>query len=169
MAEPNNGVVGERGPGSLRVSTPGVAGPRGDTTEAQVWTVEGRRAGMRSDQLATEEPLEIRLLTEEAGLIRLEGRGSVPAGAAGRAVAITMRTPGDDFRRQNAEDRVLLDDGEGIGSRVHGETMAFTQREQPPDMIDIGIGQHHIADRAATGRMPGVQNGRLFDLLANVG
>lgn len=52
---------------------------------------------MRSDQLATEEPLEIRLLTEEAGLIRLEGRGSVPAGAAGRAVAITMRTPGDDF------------------------------------------------------------------------
>lgn len=52
---------------------------------------------MRSDQLATEEPLEIRLLIEEAGLIRLEGRGSVPAGAAGRAVAITMRTPGDDF------------------------------------------------------------------------
>src|SRR6266571_2441686 len=65
MAEPNKGVVGERGPGSLRVLAPGVQGRRGDTTEAQVWTVEGRRAGMRSDQLATEEPLEIRLLTEE--------------------------------------------------------------------------------------------------------
>ena len=97
MAEPNKGVVGERGPGSLRVLAPGVPGRRGDTTEAQVWTVEGRRAGMRSDQLATEEPLEIRLLTEEAGLIRLEGRGSVAAPTACRTIAITMRTPGDDL------------------------------------------------------------------------
>jgi len=52
---------------------------------------------MRSDQLATEEPLEMRLLTEEAGLIRLEGRGSVPAPTACRTIAITMCTPGDDL------------------------------------------------------------------------
>lgn len=52
---------------------------------------------MRSDQLATEEPLEIRLLAEGAGLVRLERHGSVPAQTACRTVAITMRTPGDDF------------------------------------------------------------------------
>ena len=80
-----------------RAWAPGVPVQRGETTEAQVWAVEGHRVELRSDQLATEEPLEIRLLTEEAGLIRLEGRGSVPAPTACRPVAITMRTPGDDF------------------------------------------------------------------------
>ncbi len=79
------------------VSTPGAPERRGDTTEARVWAVEGRRARGRVDRLAAEEPLEIRLLTEEAGLIRLEGRRSVPPPTACRTVAITMRTPGDDL------------------------------------------------------------------------
>jgi len=48
-------------------------------TKAQVWVVEQGRARSRLDQLATEEPLEIRLLAPQ------------------RTLAITMRTPGADF------------------------------------------------------------------------
>lgn len=48
-------------------------------TPAQVWVVDRQQMQRRSDYLATEEPLEIRL-TEPA-----------------RTIAITMRTPGADF------------------------------------------------------------------------
>jgi FdhD protein len=51
------------------------------TTRAQVVTVDGGRS-RRSDRLATEEPMEIRV--EEPG-------------AEQRSVAVTMRTPGHDF------------------------------------------------------------------------
>ena len=43
--------------------------------------VEDGRATIRSDHLATEEPLEIRLV----------------AGGTGHTAAVTMRTPGDEF------------------------------------------------------------------------
>ena len=52
------------------------------TTRAQVVTVDGERRARRSDRLATEEPMEIRI--EEPG-------------ADQRSLAVTMRTPGDDF------------------------------------------------------------------------
>jgi len=55
--------------------------PRTSKTRVQVWTVDGEQTRMRADQLATEEPLEIRLL----------------AGGEQRTVAVTMRTPGADF------------------------------------------------------------------------
>ncbi|HYN22419.1 MAG TPA: formate dehydrogenase accessory sulfurtransferase FdhD [Thermoanaerobaculia bacterium] len=49
-------------------------------TSARIWRVEGDRVETRPDQLATEEPLEIRLLWKDGE----------------RVVAVTMRTPGAD-------------------------------------------------------------------------
>jgi FdhD protein len=47
----------------------------------QVWRVEGTEAALRSDSVATEEPLEVRVV----------------AAANRQTVAVTMRTPGADF------------------------------------------------------------------------
>jgi len=55
--------------------------PRMSKTRVRVWTVDGEQTRPHADQLATEEPLEIRLL----------------AGGERRTVAVTMRTPGADF------------------------------------------------------------------------
>jgi FdhD protein len=51
------------------------------TVHARTWRVDGSRMQTRGDVVATEEPLEIRLV----------------AGARRRTVAVTMRTPGADF------------------------------------------------------------------------
>lgn len=53
---------------------------RGGTTETRTWKVRGGQAESRADQLATEEPLEIRLAWD----------------GGERTVAVTMRTPGND-------------------------------------------------------------------------
>jgi FdhD protein len=53
----------------------------GSSTETRMLAVDGASARLRFDRLATEEPLEIRLR----------------AGTETRTVAITMRTPGNDF------------------------------------------------------------------------
>ena len=54
--------------------------PKTGKTGTQVWKVQGGHAEVRSDHLATEEPLEIRLAWE----------------GGERTVAVTMRTPGND-------------------------------------------------------------------------
>ncbi len=54
---------------------------RGSKTKTRVRVVENGQMRVRPDSLATEEPMEIRLLT----------------GAAKQTVAVTMRTPGADF------------------------------------------------------------------------
>ncbi len=54
---------------------------RGSKTRARVRVFEDGRARVRPDSLATEEPMEIRLV----------------AGGETRTVAVTMRTPGADF------------------------------------------------------------------------
>ncbi len=53
----------------------------GNKTTARVWAVDGDSGRWRRDHLATEEPLEIRLVTR----------------AARQTVGVTMRTPGNDF------------------------------------------------------------------------
>ena len=53
----------------------------GSKTKTRVRVVEDGRARVKSDHLATEEPMEIRLVT----------------GGGRRTVAVTMRTPGADF------------------------------------------------------------------------
>jgi FdhD protein len=91
-------------------------------SETRVWVVQaGEPAGEprpRTDQLATEEPLEIRLRAGRA----VERKGPVPVfrrqGAGQRTVAITMRTPGNDFELAAG---FLY--GEGIvhsGDEIHG-------------------------------------------------
>jgi len=66
-------------------------------TEARVVVVEAGGAAARTDQLATEEPLEIRLRVGRA----VDGKGPVPVfrrqGAGQRTLSVTMRTPGHDF------------------------------------------------------------------------
>ena len=68
-------------------------------SEARVWVVQAGESRPCTDQLATEEPLEIRL--RATGLAH--GEGPLPVfrrrsqGAGHRSVAITMRTPGADF------------------------------------------------------------------------
>lgn len=64
-----------------RGSPTGVPTPRTSKTRVRVWTVDGARHREHADHLATEEPLEIRLL----------------AGGERKIVAVTMRTPGADF------------------------------------------------------------------------
>ena len=54
---------------------------RGSKTKVRVRAVEGGQARVRPDTLATEEPMEIRLVS---GNVR-------------QTVAVTMRTPGADF------------------------------------------------------------------------
>src|SRR3712207_8785213 len=54
---------------------------RGSKTKVRVRVVEDGRARVRPDSLATEEPMEIRLVS----------------GDARQTVAVTMRTPGADF------------------------------------------------------------------------
>ena len=54
---------------------------RGSKTKTRVRVVEGGKARVRPDVLATEEPMEIRLIS----------------GDAKQTVAVTMRTPGSDF------------------------------------------------------------------------
>src|SRR3712207_3229054 len=54
---------------------------RGSKTKARVRVVEDGRSRVRPDSLATEEPMELRLVS----------------GGARQTVAVTMRTPGADF------------------------------------------------------------------------
>ncbi|PYP99296.1 MAG: formate dehydrogenase accessory sulfurtransferase FdhD [Acidobacteria bacterium] len=67
-------------------------------SEARVWVVEPGQSRPRTDQVATEEPLEIRLraagIAADAGPLAVFRRRS--QGAGQRTVAITMRTPGAD-------------------------------------------------------------------------
>jgi FdhD protein len=96
--------------------TGGKARP-GSKTRARVKVVEGEQARVRSDSLATEEPLEIRL----------------QAGGETKTVAVTMRTPGADFELAAG---FLY--GEGIiSSRGDVEKMSYCVS------ADVGVEQRY--------------------------
>jgi len=61
----------------------------GSKTRARVLAVADGERRTRSDYLATEEPLEVRLVAE--GPLRRASPGATAT------VAVTMRTPGADF------------------------------------------------------------------------
>jgi len=73
--------VGEVRPEAREVGEVGEVRRPGSTTSSQVMVVEDGAARMRPDELATEEPMEVR----------------VAAGGERRTLAVTMRTPGADF------------------------------------------------------------------------
>ncbi len=65
----------------LEKANPGSRARRGSKTKVRVRVVEDGKGRVRPDTLATEEPMEIRLVTQ----------------GASQTVAVTMRTPGADF------------------------------------------------------------------------
>ena len=89
--------------------------------------MESEGSQLRTDQLATEEPLEIRLraagIADRAGPLPVFRRRSERAGQ--RTVAITMRTPGADFELAAG---VLY--GEGI-IRSGDEIRGISHCEEP--------------------------------------
>ena len=91
---------------------------RGSKTRARVRAVEGARARVRPDSLATEEPMEVRLQR--------------PGGET-KTVAVTMRTPGADFELAAG---FLY--GEGIiSSREDVEKMSYCVS------ADVGVDQQY--------------------------
>ena len=100
------------------------------TTRARVHVIENGRTVVRRDTLTTEEPLEIRL--DAAGVV-------VP-------VAVTMRTPGDDFALAAG-----LLHGEGIlGSRDQLSRIDYctdvTAEEQAYNVVTVSLHAGQLPD-----------------------
>ncbi|HEY1292156.1 MAG TPA: formate dehydrogenase accessory sulfurtransferase FdhD [Chloroflexota bacterium] len=114
------------------------APPRPTSTgRRQVWRVEGARAAMRSDSVATEEPLEVRLL----------------AGAQRQTLAVTMRTPGADFELAAGflyGEGVLADPGElrRISYCVDPEV----DPEQRYNIVNVELRAAHLPELASLER-----------------
>lgn len=97
--------------------------PRTGKTGTQVWRVEKGRAEVRSDQLATEEPLEIRLLWE----------------GGERTVAVTMRTPGND--EELAAGFLFAEGVVDRRERILGFRHATDAGELEPNVIEVELGE----------------------------
>ena len=67
-------------------------------------------------------------------------------------------------RSQHAENRIGVDQPEGLGGSMERKLLALAQRQQPGDLVDFAPGQHHGLDRAAPQRSPRVQCRRAIEL-----
>lgn len=107
---------------------PGGTRPK-SKTKAQVVTVEAGRVARRSDALATEEPLELRIL----------------AGTERQTVAVTMRTPGADFELAAG---FLY--GEGVlKSRDELLRISYcTEAEQRYNTVNVALRKNALPDMA---------------------
>ncbi len=100
-------------------------------TPTELLVINGSRAQRRSDTLATEEPMEIRLL----------------AGSAKRTVAVTMRTPGNDF-----ELSVGFLFGEGVlHSREEVRTISYCldpelDADQQYNIVNVSLRDEHLPE-----------------------
>ena len=74
-----------------------------------------------------------------------------------------------EIAMQHIEHGVVSQNGKDLRCRMDVEAVAFPQRQQSADMIDIGIGQHHVAEGTVPGRMPGTQEIECGDLFPDVG
>ncbi|MDQ6603431.1 MAG: formate dehydrogenase accessory sulfurtransferase FdhD [Chloroflexota bacterium] len=114
-----------------------LSSPRTSKTRVRVWTVDGEETRQHADQLATEEPLEIRLL----------------AGGEQRTVAVTMRTPGADFELAAG---FLF--GEGIiGGREEIRRMTYcvdpeVDAEQRYNIVNVALRNTVLPDLATLER-----------------
>jgi FdhD protein len=106
-------------PTAARLGKPGPRRPDRSRTAVEIHMLEGRSAQLIPDELATEEPLEIRLRLREPGETE----------PSERPVAVTMRTPGAEPRR-DAELAAGFLYGEGVVRRAE-EIHGFTHRSNP--------------------------------------
>ncbi|MBP7962100.1 MAG: formate dehydrogenase accessory sulfurtransferase FdhD [Caldilineaceae bacterium] len=101
----------------------------GSKVKARVWSVDGASKRLRTDEIATEEPLEIRLL----------------AGGETKTVAVTMRTPGADFELAAG---FLFSEGV-IGHRDEISTIAYcvdVEAEQQYNIVNVSLRADTIPD-----------------------
>ena len=118
----------------------------GSETRATIWSFNGSEATRRSDHLATEEPLEIRLV----------------AGSQRRTLAVTMRTPGSDFELVAgfllAEG--LVDDRAGIRRLSYCVDRAMDEDQRfnvvnaelvAPELPDLGSAARQFVTSSACG------------------
>ena len=98
-------------------------------TKASVWLVKGDEVTKRSDYLATEEPLEIRLISPQ------------------QTLAVTMRTPGHDFELAAG---FLYSEGV-VKQREDIQTISYCvrdNRQQDFNIVNVGLDSKLTPDLA---------------------
>ena len=78
------------------------------------------------------------------------------------------RLAADEPRIEHVEHGVRLQHREDALGGVEAQRLRLAQVEQPRDVIDVGVGQHHRPDRTVPQSFARVQEGVLADLLAEV-
>lgn len=122
---------------------------RKSKTKAQRIEVRGTAVRSRSDVLATEEPLEVRLEADYSRGARVAGRGQLEQGGSGekqrQTVAVTMRTPGNDFELAAG---FLFAEGV-IGSKEEIRRIAYcTDKGEPQqyNIVNVELKAEHLPE-----------------------